>query len=398
MKLPISSRRRLILFPVCHFWCSVIFWSVFLHLPVYLEDMGICGNANGFVIALFSLTAIMMAAPLGWLSDRLSPRYLCLLGNVLLIVYLLGLRGASTYWAVIAMAFVGGVGSLVYQLPLSSLYLKLIHSQTRGQRIGWFLLGVFFGYAVGGFFGGVFLQRYSMESLLLVDAALCVPLLLLTWFLQDSEPIPFHLSLYGKDLWRKEVLLLLLFVVAFGIHAGCERATITLFMKRTIELERFEIAFVFLIAGSWLAVNALFMGFVFDRYRNAYLLIVGGLSISGVTLLLTPIVVRGFRSMILLRCVHTFGDALIIFGQVAVVSLIFRRARVGGNFGVQRLVQELATFSGAYISGVLIESYDYGMAFIISGAFVLAVAAFLMFQRPIFRRMDVGRGGDDEVL
>ena len=102
--------------------------------------------------------------------------------------------------------------------------------------------------------------------------------------------------------------------------------------------------------------------------------------------------------MILVRSIHTFGDGLIIFAKTAVISLIFRRARVGGHFGVQRFFSELGIFFGAGVAGVLIQRFSYAAAFYMAGGCVLAVAVLLMTQRPIFRRIDIGRGGDEELL
>ncbi len=370
-----------------NFIYASILWMLLAYLPIYLKQLHIPDGGIGILISIFSATMLLIAVPFGYLSDKFSPRRLVQFGISLFLIAMVGLCFIKNFSGISLLLLIGGSGSAISLISIYSLYYKNLGIQNRGKEFGLFLLAAHFGYSFGPLAGGYILSHFNKMSYLFIFAIfLLILLLAISTKLKDANPIRFAIREYKDDLARKEVLYLILIVLVMGIHFGAERTSFSLFLRENVGLANYQIGQIFFYVGIWIGIIALISGHIFDRKRNIIALLSIGLLLSGTFQVLTSMV-SSFRSVLPVRLLHTAGDSFVILSYGLMVSLIFTRQRVGGNYGFIRTVMTCGIFFGAIISGFLARQFGYGNPFIFSGILLMALSLFLWQKRGLINQL-----------
>lgn len=373
------QRRVVVTFCIAGFIYFFSTWAVAVYLPLYLEkSLGLSRTAIGSLISLYTVTLLVLAAPFGHLSDRASPKRIIQTGMVLFAVHALILARAKALPSLLVAQIVGGIGNSLVVIGLPSLYYKHLSASRRGQKVGMYIFATFLGFACGPLVGG-FLLNYcglSYREIFQAIAALMLGVFLFSKTLKDAAPFKMRLFEYREDLFRKEVFLLVCMLVAMGIHYGNERTSLPLYMNHVIQLDDFDVGLVFAMLGLWIAVLSAAAGRLWDRNKKVLLFISLGLVVSGVSHMATAFT-NSFASVLLVRLLHTTGDALVIFSMHAIIASIFPSARMGGNVGFTSFFQMFGAFFGALISGYLDGHVSYRASFLAAGSATIVVGLLL---------------------
>ena len=373
------QRRVVVTFCVAGFIYFFSTWAVAVYLPLYLEkSLGLSRTAIGSLISLYTVTLLVLAAPFGHLSDRVSPKRIIQTGMVLFAVHALILAWAKELPMVLVAQIVGGIGNSLVVIGLPSLYYKHLSASRRGQKVGMYIFATFLGFACGPLAGG-FLLNYcalSYREIFQAIAALMLGVFLFSKTLKDAAPFTMRLFEYRGDLFRKEVFLLACMLVAMGIHYGNERTSLPLYMNHVIQLDDFAVGLVFAVLGFWIAVLSAAAGRLWDRNKKVLLFTALGLVVSGVSHMATAFT-NSFASVLLVRLLHTTGDALVIFSMHAIIASIFPSARMGGNVGFTSFFQMFGGFLGALMSGYLDGHVTYRASFLAAGSATIVVGFLL---------------------
>jgi MFS family permease len=375
-----SPQRRIVLtFCIAAFSYSFSAWAVAVYLPLHLEkSLGLSRTAIGSLISLYTVTLLILAAPFGHLSDRASPKRIIQTGLLLFAVHALVLARANHLSALLVAQIIGGVGNSLVIIGLPSLYYKHLSLSRKGQKVGMYIFATFLGFAFGPLVGG-FLLNYcalSYRGMFLALAALVLGVLWFSKTLKDALPFKMRLFEYREDLFRKEVFLLVCMLVAMGIHYGNERASLPLYMHHVIQLDDFAVGTIFAMLGLWIAVLSAAAGTLWDRNKKVLLFICLGLVVSGVSHMATAFT-NSYASVLLVRLLHTTGDALVIFSMHAIIASIFPSARMGGNVGFTSFFQMFGGFFGALVSGYLDGHSTYRASFLVAGSATIIVGLLL---------------------
>lgn len=137
---------------------------VFPLIPLFVQQMGYSGAMIGAAVSGFSVLSMMMALPMGRLSDRLSARTLLLLSAFFNLLYSSLLVLAQNIWVLIAAQMMGGLAFLL--LIVSSQTWVSEHSEkaVRERGFGFLSLAAAVGQTVGPFLGGFMLSRTSFAA------------------------------------------------------------------------------------------------------------------------------------------------------------------------------------------------------------------------------------------
>ncbi|NUP04002.1 MAG: MFS transporter [Nonomuraea sp.] len=190
-------------------------------LPSLNDRLGLGAARLGTVLLLISGGALVSMLVAGRLVDRWSSRRVCWFGGPLSALVLLGPALASSYWALMALALVFGIGLGVTEVAMNAhsveverVYDRPIISAFHGA---WSLGG-----AAGGALTSVVLRAGLDPQTLLVAAAIVVPFLYLPAARLLLPDVPAHASgeseggQGGGSL--KWALIALLGVAAFAGH------------------------------------------------------------------------------------------------------------------------------------------------------------------------------------
>ncbi len=377
---PPNFQKQLVLtFSVTVFFFSIAAWIVAIYLPIHFDRvLGLSRSYIGLLISIYSVTLIVLVAPLGHLSDRVSPKRIVQVGLLLFAGYCFLLGRARTLPVLVIAQVLGGAGNSLVAIALGSLYYKNVTASRRGQKVGIFMFATFFGFAVGPLLSGFLLKGcgLSYRTIFLIAGGLSVGVLFFSEVLKDSAPFKIKVLEYKKDIFRKEVLLLICMLVGMGIHYGNERASFSLYMKNVVGLDNFAIGSVFAIVGLWIAILSLATGALFDRNKKILLFVCVGLVLSGSCHIGTAYA-NSYAMVLLARILHTTGDAVVIFSMNAIIASIFPAKRMGGNLGFTSFFRMQGSFLGALMSGFLDNYCGYRASFIVAGSCTILVGILL---------------------
>lgn len=391
---PASGTRRIVLaFSACNFLFGCASWMLVAFLPIYLHnDLLWSAGRVGVLIGAYIVTMLLLIVPLGYLSDRVSPKRLVQMGAALYIVYALLLASVTTFGAVLAAQIVGGMGEAVILIVLPALLYKDLGAAGRGRSVGAFVAGSMFGFSIGPLAAWALLDGVGLpyRGLFGMVSGVAVALMAVSTLLKDAPPLSIHLADYLGDIKRREVLLVVIAIAGLGVHFGQERTTFALFLRNVAEFSRLGVAGIYGVIGIWMGALSLLMGRIFDRYSHILVLIGVGLALSGGFHVVTPYF-RGFGDLVAVRAIHTIGDVMVIFSYSVIVASIFPRARMGGNTGVALMFRAVGGVLGAAISGQLDKAFpSLTTSFAFAGGALIVCGAVLLLNWRTFRRVSHG--------
>jgi multidrug resistance protein len=156
--------------------------------PVYITELGMGGIELGILAASFALTRILLAGPLGGLSDRI--------GRKKVLVYsLLGFALSNAMYAfaqdavimIVARALEGAVSAGFF--PAANAFVSdMTTPKNRGTAMGYLSTGNMVGFVVGPVIGGV-LAAFLGIRLPFIIAALVSLLTMVILYILVQEPI-----------------------------------------------------------------------------------------------------------------------------------------------------------------------------------------------------------------
>jgi predicted MFS family arabinose efflux permease len=154
--------RSYVLLVLGFFTCGFQLAFITTHLPAYLRDMGLSASVGGWTLAVIGLSNAVGSLTAGWLSSRVSKRWLLAwiyLGRSVAIAAFILLPASP----VTAIAFGVAIGLLWLSTvpPTSSLVMLMFGTRYMAMLFGF----AFFSHQLGGFLGvylgGVLYEAYG---------------------------------------------------------------------------------------------------------------------------------------------------------------------------------------------------------------------------------------------
>ncbi|MDD5312035.1 MAG: MFS transporter [Dehalococcoidia bacterium] len=359
-------------------------WSMLAYITIFWIDQGFTHLQVGLLVAVFPLTSLTLMIPFGIFVDRISPRKLVIASQLIFSVCIFGLLMTHEFWPTLLLLAIGGSGNALFNNALPSLYLKTLGADFRGIKLGFFNASWLFGYGLGPLISGFIMQSWGMNAVFTFALAGQVPLMLLSMFLADVPGTAVRLADYKADLSNKSVLIFIVLVFFFSLHAGAEQTSMSLFLNKDIGLSKEEVGWMYFIHANIMALLSLASGLVGDRFnargRGLAALFYTGIIISGLTNIML-LLANSFGSFLALRIPHAVGDSIAIVTRSLIVSNFFATTRMGGNLGAVTTTVWLGTLIGCIISGIV---PGYAMGFVIAGALAILAIPITMIARPRF--------------
>ena len=139
---------------VVAFFVALGFGIVAPALPLFARDFGVGTAAAAAVVSAFAFLRIAFAFPAGRLIDRSGERLVLGIGIGIVAVSSMLAGLSQTYWQLLVLRGIGGVGSAMFSISAISLIARMVPSAQRARAMGlWqggFLLGGIAGPGLGG--------------------------------------------------------------------------------------------------------------------------------------------------------------------------------------------------------------------------------------------------------
>jgi ACS family D-galactonate transporter-like MFS transporter len=357
--------------------------------PLMQGELELSATAYGFVVSAFFWTYVPSQVLAGWLADRVSVHRLMAAG-----VAIWGL-------ATVLTGFVGGVVSLVLlrllmglgegtAFPCASKLIARVPEERRGTANVALSAGLSMGPLIGTLVGGALLAAFGWREMFIVFGVATLAWLLPWAFMAGhvgpapargapSAAAPYAELLRAPRLW---VMCVLHFAATYPFYFVLAWMPLYLVKVRGYDIAQMALltALLFLVqavSGAVMAVlcdRLILRGAEASRVRRLLLFVCLGLLAAGI--LMIPMT-HGLGTLIVALVMTATG-----FGPVTVVLFTAGQTLAGADsagrwVGIQSSVGNLAGIIGPVITGVIVDTMGYGLAFVLAA--MVPVAGGLVF-------------------
>ncbi|HLU60221.1 MAG TPA: MFS transporter [Pseudonocardia sp.] len=352
-------------------------------LPVFVRSFDVGITAASLVISAFAFVRLLFAPLSGRIVGRVGEVPTFTVGLSIVALSTGACAFAGSYWQLLVLRGLGGVGSTMFTVSALSLLIRLAPVHMRGRASGMWATGFLLGNVIGPLVGGL-LGAVSLRTPFLVYAAVLVVVVVVALlFLRGrdgtaappsaaAEPPARFRSALAHPAYR--AALVASFAngwVVFGVRVALVPLFVVEVLGRPeswggVALAVFAVgnAATLTLAGRWA-----------DR-RGRRPPVFAGLAVSaactGVLGFVTDPVLFLATSLL-----AGMGSGLVNPPtNAAVADVIGSRARGGTVLAGFQMVADLGAIIGPVVAGALAELAGYGAAFAMSGATALVALAF----------------------
>lgn len=359
-------------------------------IPVFAREFGVGRTAAGAVISAFAFMRLVSALGSGRLVDRLGER-LVLASGIGIVAVSSAIAGlAQSYWQLLVLRGVGGVGSAMFTVAAMSLTLRVVGPDQRGQATGMFQVGFLVGAIAGPAFGGLLAGVNLRVPFFVYAATLAVAGSIAVLFLshthladrvvEDGQP---QRTSLGVALRHRAYLAALASNLGAGwVLFGVRSSLLPLFVVEGLRRGPVWIGIGFLVSAGAQALSLLPAGrFVDTVGRRPGMVLGGALSAASMALLaVSPTMPAYVLSMV----VFGVGAGFLGVAPGAVVGDVVQ-GRGGTVVAAFQMAADLGAVIGPLFAGWLADTTSYAAAWA-SSAVILGAGALLAVGAPETRR------------
>jgi FSR family fosmidomycin resistance protein-like MFS transporter len=118
-------------------------------LPRIMDKLGLSITLAAALAMILSLAASLPQPFVGYLSDRYGRRVFIVLGPIISAVFLSLIGVPPSFWVLVTVLLLGGLGSSVFHPPAASMAARISEGKGSGVRMSVFSLGGSLGFAIG---------------------------------------------------------------------------------------------------------------------------------------------------------------------------------------------------------------------------------------------------------
>ena len=374
------------------FFVAVGFGIVMPAIPVFAKSFGVNNAAIGLMVSAFAITRFCSGLISGSLVDRFGERAVFSTGvfMVSLFTFLAGV--AQNYEQLLFFRAAGGLGSSMFSVAASSVILRSVSDDQRGQAQsvyqGSFIVGGMAGPAIGGLLSVISLRApFFVYSILLF----CSGVVALFFLKGDSIDAKVKNSSDDATTSIREALampayriaLVLAFIgtwVFFGMRSSILPVFVTEELNSTTAVVGYGFAISAIVQGAILLKAGRFSD---QKGRRAASIVGANIVFVGVLILTFSVNALMFLlSMIVLG----FGGAFLATTPASMVGDVIK-GKGGKVIAIFQMAGDAGMIFGPIIIGWISDVYSYRAAFAFSAAIFL-IALALTYKIPETRNVE----------
>jgi MFS family permease len=364
-------------------------------LPLFALYLGAGPEAIGLVVGISTVTGIFFKLPAGAVSDLIGRKKTLLAGLVVFAVIPFTYLLVNNYQLLILIRFLHGFATAIYG-PVAMAVVMDAAGDRKGEMLSWFSSVTIIGNLVGAPVGGFILYRLATGAPALFDfqvvylasgAAGFLSLALALMVLRDKETVEQSKGL--KEALRrfaagiKEVLSDRRVVVTSSMEGlqnltvGALEAFLPIYAVKVVGLNEFQAGLLWGVQVLVTILSKPLMGRISDRYGRRPL-INGGMVLCALSFGAIPLL-HNFYLLLITATFFGLGEALVTSSSAALVADICQEQHFGTAMGTFGTIFDVGHAAGPIVAGLLLARMDYGPAFWIMGALLLAsIPVFLL--------------------
>ena len=366
--------------------CNV---SVFYNFHLYLQSIGISGKDAGFLIGLYSLSAMVLYVTASQFI-RLNKAISCMLAGILLVVgcgvsYLF----AEQFWALVVVRIINGIGMFLVMASCMVMLVAIIPQKKSGLAFSLYSVALLLPYSLMPAVSEMLMplihnptKLYTLTACLLVPAGILVMSLrtrIRNRFLDQEKKSAGLLckNAERKNLLRKPILAILLVNAIYFIIFS---------------------SLFYLFAGFAVAKGMKNPGFFFTTQMGIMIAIrlLGGRifdTVSKVVLVAIAFVITGAGFMLLavmpnqtwllpIAVLFGLGMGLCVPPLNSLMYLNTSPQFRGYNANMMMLVLHVGSFMGSFFGSWVIDSGGYNQFLTLAAVMAMGAAGFFLIVNP----------------
>jgi len=367
-------------------FCSFVSYDMVRRpaLALFVESLGAGPFLVGLLVAVSTVTGVVLKLPMGLLSDQVNRQRL-MLGGVLAFAFPPFLYPfISDLWTLGILRLFHGLATAMFT-PLALAMVAELFAKQRGEAFGWYTSATQGGGLLGPMIGGAIVYQYGFSPTFLLAGLFGMLALVFFWVIpQTSMPrrVPQHSF---TTLWRemREGLRRVCQIPAILMTSVVEAAkmmgngTLMAFLPLyglSIGFHAGEIGVLFGAQALTSFIAKPVMGRISDRGARQPL-IVGGLCLCGLIVMFIPHV-QGYVLLLVVAGAFGFGEAVVTSSTTALVADFSEGKGLGAGMGLRGTIMDIGHAGGPLLAGILIHALGYGGGFFCIGVILLLTAAF----------------------
>lgn len=363
-------------------------------LPLFIRSLGVPVSTVGFIAAASTVVGIVVSVPAGILSDIIGRRRVVLVAAVVFatapFLYLL----VTQPWHLVLVRIYHGLATAILG-PVAMAAVADTYEKGRGEKMAWYSSATMVGRFIAPFVGGALIFGDNFRWVYIVDGIFGVMALMAATRvpLGDGSSAPVREALKGQSgrvgrelavIFRHPGILATSGIEAAQYFAyGSLETFLPIYLHEKVGFSPVEIGLLFTLQIVAATLTKPIMGRLSDRYGRVPMIAVG-LGLGGVT---TALITFSPNYLVLVVLIALFGLGLATTtaSTAALVADFSRQHSRGSALGVLSSIMDVGQSAGPMVTGALIGSYTYRMAFGIVGIGLVVVSLIFGFIMRYFK-------------
>ncbi len=355
-------------------------------LVPYGKSIGLNGFMLGTLFFGFYAIRVLLATPIGKLSDRMGVRNILLISLLIYLFVACLYFIANSYPSLLSARLVHGISSAM-MLPMAMAYLGLLSpSGQEGRYMGYYNSAVFLANAIGPLLGGVISENYGFQGAFISLFILAVLALTVSFFglppvnnvtkpaAQDPEQ---NVSNEASKTSFSNNNLILVAMLAVGFSAAAfSMHSISFFVLYLDEIgtNTAHIGLLLSLYNLTIALTQVPFGKIADSSYNKILLTIANILVVATCCILPTL--QQFSAITIVIIIAGLASSLALIISTTYLTKIGKEIGMGTVMGKLSTVQSLGFAFTPLISGVLVDKFSSEYTFYLVALF-WAFSAFL---------------------
>ncbi|MBU3105111.1 MFS transporter [Clostridium gasigenes] len=319
------------------------FYLLMPTLPMFIKEIGGSESQVGFIIGVFTISAVIVRPIVGGLMDKYGRRVFIISGLIFFAITMYFYDFVTVIIFLVILRILHGISWALATTSIGTAIIDVIPKSRRGEGMGWYGLSMTLGMALGPILGLWVAKSFSFHYLFLLCTALALIAFILAFF--TKIPVIKHTHKNTISFFEKDLLPIAIVTFFLSITFG----GITTFLPLFAAKIQVNAGTFFLVYALTLTVTRPITGKISDKYGED-VIIIPALFILIVALLVLTFT-KGIVGLVITAILYGIG-----FGsaQPALQVAIIRLAKPE-KIGVAN-----ATFFTAFDLGIGLGSISLG--------------------------------------
>ncbi|WP_439743044.1 MFS transporter [Bacillus pseudomycoides] len=354
------------------------FYLLMPTLPMFIKQLGGSESQVGFIIGVFTISAVIFRPIVGGLMDRYGRMVFIISGLLFFAITMYLYDWVTGVIFLVILRVLHGISWAVATTSIGTAVTDVIPQSRRGEGMGWYGLAMTLGMALGPVLGLWVIKSFSFHYLFL----LCTGLALVAFILALGTKIPAIQHASKKPISFFEKTLLPIAIVTFFLSLTF--GGITTFLPLFAAKIQVNAGTFFLVYAVTLTVVRPFAGKVSDKYGEGIIIIPALFTLIAALLVLA--MTNGIVGLVITAILYGigFGSAQPAL-QVAMIRLASPEKRGIAN-ATFFTAFDLGIGLGSIILGFVSQLMGYQMLFLVCAVSgFISLLIFILFVKKTLK-------------